>query len=67
MTTNLKKSLRTKKKSTLRHNEYYSLQDTFDLLYSQSKKGKRNFTNLMQIISSRENILLAYRNIKKNN
>ena len=53
------------KKSKLRNAEYYSMQATFDMLYDQSKNGS-NFKNLMNIISSTENIKLAYRNIKKN-
>ena len=43
----------------IRHSEYYGLQETFDRLYAQSKNGEI-FTNLMEIILSRENILLAY-------
>lgn len=54
-----------KKKQKLRNNEYYSMQDIFDKLYSQSQKGKK-FTKLVEIIKLKENILLAYRNIKKN-
>ena len=54
-----------KKKQKLRNNEYYSMQDIFDKLYSQSQKGIR-FTKLVEIIKLKENILLAYRNIKKN-
>lgn len=54
-----------KKKQKLRNNEYYSMQDIFDELYSQSQKGKK-FTKLVEIIKLKENILLAYRNIKKN-
>lgn len=49
----------------LRHNEYYGMQGTFDDLYARAKVGE-NFTNLMDIVLSRENILLAYRNIKAN-
>lgn len=49
----------------LRHAEYYGMQEVFDNLYAQSKEG-RCFTDLMGIILSRENILLAYRNIKVN-
>ncbi len=49
----------------LRHAEYYGLQGTFDELYAKSKEGEV-FTDLMGIILSRENILLAYRNIKTN-
>lgn len=41
------------------------MQETFDTLYKQSKDNK-NFKNLMEIISLKENILLAYRNIKRN-
>lgn len=54
-----------KKKRLLRNNEYYNIQNTFDILY---KKGAENykFNNLMQYILKDENILLAYRNIKKN-
>lgn len=54
-----------KKKQKLRNNEYYKIQDVFDNIYASSKKGKK-FTNLLEIITSKENILLAYRNIKKN-
>lgn len=47
----------------LRHAEYYEMQNIFDDLYAKSKNGDI-FTNLTNIILSRENILLAYRNIK---
>lgn len=53
------------KKQKLRNNEYYDIQDVFDSLYSKSLENK-NFTKLMELITTRENILLAYRNIKKN-
>lgn len=49
----------------LRHSEYYGMQEIFDNLYAKSKAGN-TFTDLMGIILSRENILLAYRNIKTN-
>lgn len=49
----------------LRHSEYYGAQAVFDDLYARSKAGE-TFTDLMDIILSRENILLAYRNIKTN-
>lgn len=49
----------------LRHNEYYGMQQTYDDLYEKSKNGER-FLKLMDIVLSRENILLAYRNIKAN-
>jgi len=57
--------LKENKKQSLRNNEYYDMQETFDELYSKSKRGKK-FTNLMEIISKDENIKLAYRNIKNN-
>lgn len=53
------------KRKKLRHNEYYNIQDVFDTLYTRSK-ARQNFNNLYDIIISRENILLAYRNIKGN-
>ena len=53
------------KVAKLRHNEYYDMQSIFDELYADSQKGKI-FQNLMEIISSPENIRLAYRNIKRN-
>jgi len=49
----------------LRHAEYYDMQKTFDELYARSMAGEK-FTNLMEVILSRENLLLAYRNIKAN-
>lgn len=53
------------KKQALRNNEYYGLQPNFDKLYADSKDNKI-FGNLMNLITSEENIMLAYRNIKKN-
>ena len=41
------------------------MQQTYDDLYTKSKNGEP-FSGLMDIILSRENILLAYRNIKAN-
>ena len=49
----------------LRHSEYYEMQAVFDDLYARSKNGEK-FTDLMELILSRDNILLAYRNIKAN-
>lgn len=49
----------------LRHSEYYNMQEIFDNLYAKSAAGEK-FTDLMELILSRENILLAYRNIKAN-
>ncbi len=53
------------KQKKLRHLEYYDLQNCFDNLYAKSKRGEL-FTNLMEHITSEENIRLAYRNIKRN-
>lgn len=50
---------------SLRHAEYYDMQSTFDSLYRKSKEGEI-FTNLMELILNRNNIMLAYRNIKSN-
>lgn len=48
-----------------RHAEYYGMQQTFDELYAKSKAGE-TFSNLMELILSQDNIMLAYRNIKAN-
>jgi len=49
----------------LRYWEYYGLTSTFDELYDKSKSGQP-FHRLYELITSRENILLAYRTIKNN-
>lgn len=54
-----------KKISVLRHAEYYEMQETYDELYAKSTEGVA-FDRLMEMILRRENILLAYRNIKGN-
>jgi len=41
------------------------MQNQFDMLYARSVDGQ-NFYDLLDIMQSRENIQLAYRNIKKN-
>lgn len=46
-----------KEKQKLRNNEYYDMQDTFDMLYDKSCKGFE-FNDLMQHISSTNNISL---------
>ena len=53
------------KQQKLRNAEYYDMQDVMDKLYEESCKGK-SFHNLMHIITSENNILLAFRNIKNN-
>lgn len=59
---NIQKNL---KRQKLRNNEYYDFQEVQDELYVNSQNGNL-YTDLMGKIISRENILLAYRNIKKN-
>jgi len=49
----------------IRNSKYYDLVNVQDELYARSCRGE-NFYDLMQYINSRENILMAYRNIKKN-
>ena len=63
MTKNVKQN--TLSADNLRHAEYYGMQETFDSLYQRSKNGEK-FTNLMDDILNRDNILLAYRNLKSN-
>ena len=53
------------KRQKLRNNEYYDMQSVFDKLYEDSL-AKREFRNLISIITTEENIKLAYRNLKKN-
>ena len=59
------KSKKPKKVNNLRYAEYYDMQGTFDELFAKSKNGEV-FDNLVELIFSRGNILLAYRNIKGN-
>ena len=53
------------KRQKLRNNEYYDMQSVFDKLYVDSLAG-REFRNLLDIVTTEENIKLAYRNLKKN-
>lgn len=53
------------KNKKLRHSEYYDMTKVTDNLYKDSINNKI-FYNLMEIISSEQNIKLAYRNIKRN-
>lgn len=53
------------KRQKLRNNEYYDFQKVQDDLYTKSQNGYV-FKDLMSKIISEANILLAYRNIKKN-
>ena len=49
----------------LRYWEYYDMTDTFTDLHEKSKQGEK-FDKLYELITSRENILLAFRTIKSN-
>lgn len=60
-----RKKNKQKKVNNLRNAEYYDMQPVFDKLFADSKTGGI-FEHLTEIIFSRENILLAYRNIKRN-
>lgn len=51
--------------TTARYFEYYDLLKTFDGLYDRAKEGKE-FRRLYDIITDRKNIVVAYRNIKRN-
>ena len=53
------------KRSKIRYAEYYDLQKILDSRYADSLKGKV-FVHLMELISSEENIRMAYRTIKGN-
>lgn len=53
------------KRKKLRHAEYYDMTGITDKLYADSKDNK-SFNNLMPLIQCRQNILLAYRNMKRN-
>lgn len=51
--------------STLRYWDYYNMTETFTDLYEKASNND-TFDNIYDIITSRENILLAYRTIKSN-
>ena len=53
------------KKQKIRNAEYYDMQTAFDKLYADSVSG-RQFRNLVKLIQRPENIMLAYRNLRKN-
>ena len=53
------------KKTKLRYNEYFNMQGVFDELYQQSLNGN-NFYKLIEIIGSKQNIRLAYKNLRGN-
>jgi len=51
--------------STLRYWDYYNMTETFTDLHERARH-KESFHNLYDVITSRENILLAFRTIKSN-
>ena len=53
------------KKASIRNAEYYNMVEVLDKLYEDSKNG-RIFTDLISVISSDDNIKMAYRNLKSN-
>lgn len=53
------------KNNSIRYNEYYDMQHIFDNLYKNSQENAK-FKNLFDLIIKDENILLAYRTIKRN-
>ena len=53
------------KKQKIRNAEYYDMQTAFDKLYADSVSGWQ-FRNLVELIQRPENIMLAYRNLRKN-
>lgn len=61
----MEENLTLEKRQLLRNNEYYAIQNTFDEIYLKARKNFK-FNNLMDYITSDNNILLAYRNIKNN-
>lgn len=58
-------SEKSKRNKKVRHLEYYNLTNELDNLYAKSKL-RQNFYNLIPLILSYQNIILAYRNIKSN-
>ncbi len=65
MATKVQENQKTRKVNYLRYAEYYGQQETLDELYAKSGR-KETFSNLMPLITSQENILMAYRKIKRN-
>lgn len=61
----MEENLTLEKRQLLRNNEYYAIQNTFNEIYFEARKNFK-FNNIMDYITSDNNILLAYRNIKNN-
>ncbi|PIE91755.1 group II intron reverse transcriptase/maturase [Bacillus fungorum] len=49
-----------------RYKQYYEFNEIQNDLFQRSREGTKNFKNLLEIIISDENILLAYRQVKSN-
>ncbi|MGN4669641.1 reverse transcriptase domain-containing protein [Bacillus cereus group sp. MYBK234-1] len=49
-----------------RYKQYYGFTEIQNDLFQRSREGTKNFKNLLEIIISDENILLAYRQVKSN-
>lgn len=49
-----------------RHKQYYDFTGIQNDLFQRSREGTKNFKDLLEIIISDENILLAYRQVKSN-
>ncbi|MEW4286245.1 group II intron reverse transcriptase/maturase [Priestia koreensis] len=49
-----------------RHKQYYEFTGIQNELFQKSREGTKSFKNLLEIIISDENILLAYRQVKSN-
>lgn len=54
-----------RKDTKLRYSEYYGMQEIYDNLHQKSVENQ-NFNSLMKVVTSDDNILLAYRSIKRN-
>lgn len=52
------------KRQSLRNNEYYGMQQTFDKLYKDSQSNKK-FKKLYELIVDRENILQHIETLRK--
>ncbi|EJQ97326.1 hypothetical protein II5_05965 [Bacillus cereus MSX-A1] len=48
------------------HKQYYDFTGIQNDLFQRSREGTKNFKNLLEIVISDENILLAYRQVKSN-
>ena len=59
----MEESLTLEKRQLLRNNEYYDIQNTFDEIYLKASNNFK-FVNLMDYITSENNILLAYKILK---